>query len=202
MLTTTAALKANYLNIDVLDTERDATITECIEQASAIIKTMCNQPLELESVDFYFKGDTTNGSLADRLLGGRGYTTKTIPYTVPVTLTALYHRSLPSDSWAADTGATLFVSDVQTELYCANGFGYNLYKAVLSVGYATIPDDIVHAASELAVYIFNETNVSNESRAGLASKTITQNNITTTRTFADVYARIRPVIAKYIRYAI
>lgn len=202
MLTTLADLKSNYLNIDVLDTERDATITECIVQAGSILKTLCNQPLESESVDYYFRGISADGSLADQLLGGSGYRTKTIPYTVPITLTSVYRRSLPSDAWTAESGCTLFQSHLQTELYCASGFGYNLYKAVLSVGFAAIPDDIVHAASELAVYVFNQTSVSNESRAGLSAKTITQNNITTTRTYADVLQKLKPIITKYTVYAI
>lgn len=202
MLTTTAALKANYLNIDSLDTERDDVITACIEQASSIIKSACNQPLEQESVDYYFQGFGVKTDLATQLLGGAGYATKTIPYTVPVELSALYRRTLPSDAWTVESGVTLFVSHLQNQLYAANGFGYNLYKAVLNVGYTTIPDDLVHAASELAVYIWNETNVSNEGRAGLASKTITQNNITTTRAYADIMKRIQHIIAGYTVYPI
>jgi len=202
MLTTTAALKANYLNIDPLDTERDDVITACIEQASSIIKGACNQPLEQESVDYYFQGFGVKTDLATQLLGGAGYATKTIPYTVPVELSALYRRTLPSDAWTVESGVTLFVSHLQNQLYAANGFGYNLYKAVLNVGYTTIPDDLVHAASELAVYIWNETNVSNEGRAGLASKTITQNNITTTRAYADIMKRIQHIIAGYTVYPI
>jgi hypothetical protein len=52
------------------------------------------------------------------------------------------------------------------------------------------------------VYIFNETSVSNEARAGLASRAITQNSITSTLTYADVIARIRPIITKYTIYAV
>jgi hypothetical protein len=202
MLTTLANLKANYLNIDVLDTDRDATITACIEQAGEIMKTVCNQPLEQESVDFYFPGQAVTAPLATQLLGGSGYATKTIPYTTPVELSAVYRRSLPTDAWVVESGCVVFVADVQSQIYCSNGFGYNLYKAVLNVGYTTIPNDLVHAASELAVYIFNETNVSNESRAGLASKTITQNGVTTTRTYADILARLAPILSKYTVYAI
>lgn len=202
MLTTLADLKANYLNIDVYDTDRDATITQCIAEASAVLKTLCNQPLAEEQTDFYFSGETRNTSIATQLLGGSGYATKTIPYTVPCTLVGLYRRMLPSDSWTAEPGAVVYVSDLQSQIYCSAGFGYTLYKAVLNLGYATIPDDLIHAASELAVYIYNETNVSNESRAGLASKTITQNNITTTRTYLDIIQRLRPIITKYTRYAI
>lgn len=202
MLTTTTLLKANYLNIDALDTDRDATITECIKQAGSILKTLCNQPLEQESISYEFRGIATSASVADQLLGGSGYATKLIPYTVPTTLVALSHRTLPSDSWTTDTGSSLFVDNLQTRLYNPNGFGYNFYKATLNVGYTTIPDDLIHAVSELAVYIFNETSVSNESRAGLASRAITQNSITSTLTYADVIARIRPIITKYTIYAV
>jgi hypothetical protein len=202
MLTTTTLLKANYLNIDALDTDRDATITECIKQAGSILKTLCNQPLEQEAVAYEFRGISNGNSVADQLLGGSGYATKLIPYTVPSTLVAVSHRTLPTDSWTTDTGCTLFVDNLQTRLYNPNGFGYAYYKATISVGYTTIPDDIVHAASELAVYIYNETSVSNESRAGLASRAITQNSITSTLTYADVIARIRPIITKYTIYAV
>jgi len=202
MLTTTAALKANYLNIDPLDTERDDVITACIEQACSIMKGTCNQPLEQETVDFYFTGFSTNANLSTQLLGGNGYATKTVPYTVPVQLSALYHRSLPTDAWAAESGATLFVSNLQNQIYTASGFGYNLYRAVLQVGYTTIPDELVYVASELAVYIWNETLVSNEGRAGLTSKAITQNNITTTRAFADVMKRMQPILSAYTVYPI
>ena len=139
MLTTLADFKANYLNIDPLDTERDATIAACIEQASEMVKTLCGQPIEQETVDFYFPGKATHAPLATQLLGGSGYAAKTVPYTSPVTLSAVYRRSLPSDPWVAESGCTLFVSDLQNQIYCSNGFGYNLYKAVLVVGYATIP---------------------------------------------------------------
>lgn len=202
MLTTLADFKANYLNIDPLDTERDATITACIEQASEMVKTLCGQPIEQETVDFYFPGKATYAPLAIQLLGGSGYAAKTVPYTSPVTLSAVYRRSLPSDAWVAESGCTLFVSDLQNQIYCSNGFGYNLYKAVLVVGYATIPADIVYAVSELAMYVWNETNVSNEGRAGLASKTITQNNITTTRTYADIVKRLQPILSSYTLYAV
>jgi len=202
MLTTTTLLKANYLNIDALDTERDSTITACIVQAGSILKTLCNQPLEQESVNYEFRGAADSRPLAEQLLGGNGYSTKLVPYTVPATLVSLSHRTLPSDSWASDSGATLFVDDSQTRIYNPAGFGYNFYKAVLNVGYTTIPDDLVHAASELAVYIYNETSVSNEARAGLASRAITQNSITSTLTYADVIARIRPIITKYTIYAV
>jgi hypothetical protein len=203
MLTTTTLLKANYLNIDALDTDRDATITECIKQAGSIIKTLCNQPIEQESLTYEFRGGGTSAiPLADQLLGGSGYSTKLIPYTVPSTLVAVSHRTLPTDSWTADTGCTLFVDNLQTRLYHPNGFGYAYYKATLNVGYTTIPDDIVHAVSELALYIYNETSVSNESRAGLASRAITQNSITSTLAYADVIARIRPILTKYTIYAV
>ena len=203
MLTTTAALKANYLNIDVLDTDRDATITACIEQAGAIIRTICNQPIEEESIEHYFNGIATdNPDLSKVLLGGVGYRTKLLPYSAPTSLTSLYHRTLPTDSWELQTGAVIYKHGDLYKLYASDCFAWPLYKAVLSVGYATIPDDVVHAASELAVYVWNETSVSNEARAGLTAKTITQNQIATTRQYADVIARLKPILTKYTIYTV
>ena len=203
MLTTLSALKSNYLNIDPLDTDRDATITACIEQAGSYIRTLCNQPIEQESLDYYFNGDrVANADLSKQLLGGDGYATKLLPYTTPVTLSGLYHRTLPTDSWVSQSGAVIYKHGDLFRLYSSDGFAWPLYKAELSVGYTSIPGDVVHAASELALYIWNETSVSNEARAGVASKSIAQNGITTTKTFADIVMKLKPILTKYTIYTV
>ena len=202
MLTTLATFKKNWLKIEAMNTDNDASITEAITEAGIIIEGICDQPLEssASNLTIYFSGLPDSGrSLSDQLLGALGFSTKRIYYTVPLTLVSLYYRTLPSDSWTAITGGVLFQSNLINELYLSTGFPYNYYKCVLTAGYTTIPSDLASACSELALEIYSGMRVEGGSRLGVSSTSISQGGVTTTTSYESVLEKIDPVISKYKR---
>ena len=197
MLTTLVKLKTNWLSIEPAETEQDTLLTMCIEKAGAIIKEICKQPIEAESVTIYFDG-STNNITANQILGGEGYARKEIFYTVPITITSLSHRTLPSDSWTADTSPVIYESNNQRFVYVSGGFGYRYYKLVATIGYTDIPASVELAASELAVEIYRETQATGASTLGVSSVSTTQGGVTITKAYRSVITRIMPYLSSYI----
>ena len=93
-ITTALALRTNYLNIP--DGSQDAILTALIGQAQSMMKSICMQPLEQTAIEETFTGT--------------GTMYKSLSYTVPVTLSTLSYRLLPSDSWSSVAGGVIYTS--------------------------------------------------------------------------------------------
>lgn len=201
MLTTVALLKKNWLDIEAMNTEHDTAIEACITQAGKLMSKLCGQPLESTAETIYFRGGISGkaASDADIILGGAGGAEKKLFYTVPVSLTALYYRTVPTDSWATVSGAVVYTSDNLWRLYVSTGFYLPFYKATLAVGFDTIPDDLVLAASELATEIYNELNKGGKSKLGVSSTSTTQGGVTVTTQYEPVLKHIQPTLDLYTR---
>lgn len=200
MLTTLANFKRDYLDRESIYTDQDNTITTAILSAGSFVRTYCKQPVEQESVDYYFSGSGASPlSLSAQLLGAAGTSDNIgLPYTVPVSLTSLSYKVAPSDSsWTSITGATVYKSADLYRVYYSGGFPFRLYKAVLSVGYATVPDDVIAAASQLALYFLKEGQTQGDSRAGVSSVTTSQGGVTVTQAYKNVVQQVAPTLDRY-----
>jgi hypothetical protein len=190
MITTVEALKAQWLNVEVAR-EHDTLIENCILQSGAILQSICNQPLESSASNetIYFAGSSE--------------LVKTLTYTVPVALVSLSYRSLPTDSWTAiaATYTTLYQEEGLYNIYNANRYLYPYYKAVLTVGYSTIPNDLIAACSEIACELYLESQ-STDGRLGLSTVNESQGGVTVTKALSSVINKTMPYVSKYIRHHI
>lgn len=183
-LTTALQIRTNYLNIT--DSSQDTLLTSLIAQAQSIMESMCDQPLAQASQDVYFVGTGTHSKLLD--------------YTVPVALTTLYYREEPDDSWTTVTGAVVYESDNLTRLYLSTGFIEPFYKATISVGYSSTPNDLVSICSEMVVEMMASTDFGlGQNRFGVASLATSEGGVTQTTVYRDLQARFRERLRGYMR---
>ena len=138
-----AEVKSDWLQIT--DTSKDAIIDRLIAQVEDEIVSICGQPLEATSTTVEFQGEYGN--------------TYPLYYTVPVTLTTLKYRDTPADSWTLVTGdSAAYVRNGVYSLYYEDGFHTSPYfQAVMSVGFATVPDDVKLCAYEMVTELFLNT---------------------------------------------
>lgn len=184
-ITTAAALRTNYLSIP--DSSQDAILTALIGQAQKMMEGICMQPLEQTAIEETFEGT-----------GGYYYT---LPYTVPVTITSLQSRALPSDVWTTVSGAVVYKSDKLQRLYYGDSLNARFWRANLSVGYptASMPADLVNICSEIAMELFANTDFGGgENRFGLAELSETQGGIVQTTVYKDLIQRHRAKLRPYI----
>ena len=188
---TAAIAKSDWLQIAAADTTHDAMIERFILAAVSEIDAILGQPIEAVDTDVYFSG---NGTAMHPLF-----------YTVPVTLTTLSYRNTPLESWTAATATEYGVyTDGITKLYHSDGLTYPLYKAAMTIGYATadVPDEIAICAYELVKEMFNETPHGSYDRFGVGAITQTDAGIS----ISKVLVRMRPIVeqrlAQYRRITI
>lgn len=135
-------LKSDWLNIGTTTTY-DAMLDRFIDSVEAEIEGICGQPVDLTTRNLEFQGD---GNVWVRM-----------PYTSPVSLTALSYRDKPNDSWTAVTGGVVFSPNGVPKIYLENRFTQSWYSATLEVGYTTAPQDVQTCAYELCKELWNET---------------------------------------------
>ena len=135
-LTTAAAIRASWLDVD--STTHDTRLGVLIDQATAIMESICKQPLDVVAVE--------------RVTQGTGETLWMIPYTSPVTLSSLKYKSeLDDAAWTTVTGAVVQKINGVQYVYLGGGFVQPRYQFNLSVGYSSVPNDLVNICSELVV---------------------------------------------------
>lgn len=186
-LTTTNKIKTTYINIP--DASQDARISTLITQATAIIKGICKQPVDGEAVMFDFAGTRERTYL--------------LPYTVPVVLTSLQHRSTPDEAWTTVTGGFIYKADGVWSLYYEPNFTTGLWRANMVIGYDgtthAVPADLESVCSEMVVELWKNTDFAGrENRFGLASVAQSQGGQTQTTTYRDLSTRFRQRLAPYI----
>jgi hypothetical protein len=186
-LTTVNKIKTQWINIP--DSTQDARITGLISQSSAIIKGICKQPIDAETVAFEFYGTRE-----------RSYV---LPYTVPVVLTSLHYRALPTDAWTAVTGAIVYKADGVWHVYYEGTLEPGLWKATMTVGYDgttnAVPADLESVCSEMVVELWKNTDFAGrENRFGLASVAQSQGGQTQTTAYRDLSSRFRSRLSPYI----
>jgi hypothetical protein len=185
-LVTVSEIKTSYLNIG--DSTQDTRILWFILQAGLIIKGICKQPIETETVALDFVGNRMQTYL--------------LPYTVPVTLTSLQYKEHVDDAtWTTATGAIVVKADGVYQVYYAEGLNYVLWRANLTVGYtdANTPADIKSVCSEMVVELFKNTDYSGrENRIGLQSVASSEGGTTVTTVYRDLTNRFRARLAPYI----
>lgn len=185
-ITTNTQIKTNYLNIS--GSTYDSILTALIAQAESIMKSMCYQPLSVET-----------GMILE--FTGNGSTEHLLSYTVPVSLTSLEYKEKPSDaSWTSVTGAVAYKADDVQRLYLEEGFVYPFYRATADIGYSTVPDDLVNICSEMVVELFKATDYTDsDNRFGLASLATNEGGMSATTTYRDMMARYKDKLKKYKR---
>ena len=184
-ITTALALRTNYLNIP--DGSQDAILTALIGQAQSMMKSICMQPLEQTAIEETFTGT--------------GTMYKSLSYTVPVTLSTLSYRLLPSDSWSSVAGGVIYTSDNLTRLYYGDGLTARFWKADLSVGWSSgsMPADLINICSEITLELFAATDFGGgENRMGLQQLSETTGGVVQTTVYRDLMTRYRRKLAPYI----
>jgi hypothetical protein len=145
-LLTLTDFKRDWVNIADADTTVDATLTACLNAATAEIVGMANQHLEQVTHYVYFTG-TKSRSLY-------------LPYhTIPVAYVALHTRDTPLESWVAvTTGATIHEIDDVYSLYTAEAMTLPYYRLTATIGFASgsIPMDIQACCGALAKELYLE----------------------------------------------
>lgn len=161
MLTSKDNVK-QYLAIESLGTEYDSIIDVFCSSATNLIENHIGNPIELQEVEYEFQLDYYSK-------------TKTLPFTKVNSIVSLsvmdnidYEYTLLTDY------ATLIGNPYR--LMAFTGFHPNYqYKAVLSVGYAVIPDMLVQSATEIASIMFKESDVNSgkmEGRLGIKNMVV------------------------------
>lgn len=118
MIITREHVKSDWLEIEANSTTHDAAIDRFIQQAEKIIDGYCRQPITEEyGKTIYFNGHC-----------GIWHNSH---YTVPITLTSLSYRELPTDSWTATSGAVVH----DGKIYYESGYEYPEWKLVINAGY-------------------------------------------------------------------
>jgi len=184
-ITTALALRTNYLNIP--DGSQDAILTALISQAQSMMKSICMQPLEQTAIEETFTGT--------------GTMYKSLSYTVPVTLSTLSYRLLPSDLWSSVAGGVIYTSDNLTRLYYGDGLTARFWKADLSVGWSSgsMPADLINICSEITLELFAATDFGGgENRMGLQQLSETAGGVVQTTVYRDLMTRYRRKLAPYI----
>ena len=150
-------LKSDWLNIGTTTTY-DAMLDRFIDSTEAEIEGICGQPVDLTTVCREFEGDS---NVWVRL-----------PYTSPVSLTALSYRDEPDDTWTTVTGGVVFSPNGVPKIYLENRFTGSWYSATLAVGYTTAPQDVQTCAYELCKELWLETPFASQvERFGVSSIT-------------------------------
>ena len=190
-LITNAVVKSDWL--DITGTDKDALIDRLIAQVGSEIKGICSQPIEQETVTLEFGGESTNI-----------YPTL---FTVPVTLTTLQGRDSYGDSWTTITTTTsAFQKDGgQYYLYAEDGFAqYRYYKATMTVGFATIPDDVKLCAYEMVteLYLSTQAGSMQVSRFGISAVSESEGGVTVSKTLASMRVRAQARLSRYVRMLI
>jgi hypothetical protein len=149
--------KSDWINMGTTTTY-DAMIDRFIDSVEAEIAGICGQPLDITTVLREFEGD--------------GNAWVKLPYTVPVTLTALSTRDNPTDSWTSVSGGVVFTPNGIPKVYLENRFTGAYYSATLQVGYTVAPEDVQTCAYELAKELWYETPLAAQAeRFGVSSIT-------------------------------
>ena len=124
-----------------------------------------------------------------------------LPWTAPVTLTALQEYVWPDSTPTAVT-ANVMVSNIGglNRAYRKDGtfvMGY-LYKVTATVGYATVPADVLLCANEMVVEVYNETAFGADgSRLGLLSVAETAGGTAITKTLQALRPKIEKRLLPY-----
>lgn len=184
---TKAIFKSDWIDKTSSETEADDIIDRLIPMVEAEIKSICNQPVEAETVTSYF--GMTNAQA--RLL----------PYTVPVTYTSLSYRDEPDDAWTAiSSGVAVFEQNGLQWLWNRDTFAQPMYKLVLSVGYATasVPKDIVVCGYEMLKELVYETPAAPQGdRFGVSAITEGQGGVTFSKAIQAMRPRVEQRLTPY-----
>ena len=186
-----AEVKSDWLNIASAETSKDAIIDRLISQVEDEIVGICGQPIEATATTLEFQGAYGN--------------TYPLYYTVPVTLTTLKYRDTPADTWTAVTGdSAAFIRNGVYSLYYEDGFQSSPYfQAVMSVGFATVPDDVKLCAYEMVTELYlNTPHAMQGNRFGVSAINESEGGISWAKTITSMRARAKERLAPYTRVLI
>lgn len=186
-LTTRAIIKSDWLNIAALDTTSDAMLDRIIAAVDAEIVNICGQPIEQTSRTVTILGNGT------RYLP--------LSWTAPVTVTTVQEYVWPdSTPTTVTTNAVIASVGNINRLYRKDGpwiTGYQ-YRITATVGYATVPADVVLCANEMVVEVYNETAFGADgSRLGLANLAETAGGVAVTKALQALRPKIEKRLLPY-----
>jgi hypothetical protein len=175
----------DYLNISGTDAARDVILTTYIAYATSLIEKWCQTPIKAVAKDFYFNGLDSEY--------------KYLPFIQVNTLTSTSYRDDPSEAWTTLTCYVTIINGVY-KLYNPDFFTKNEYKAVLNVGFSTIPDDIKLICTEIVATIWTQSNKGDDGlgRLGIQTHNTTGlNGLVQNTTFKDLTMEWKNNLRKY-----
>ena len=159
----------------------ETMIEGCIKAA----ESYCNQPL-LQKSDYYFFSPID------------GESKRYLPYTVPVSVSAVHTRESAFETWAAVSSNDYKVESIgkYTQIHHQNFSKTSTYRITLTVGYteSNIDSSLQQIMLEMA---FDNYKKFNDSRFGLVSKAINGAGTNSTTTYKDMLQEFRHRLNAY-----
>lgn len=180
-------LVKSFLKIDVADF--DLFLTTTIDEIIDYAETYCSQRLDAtRETTIYKKGSGTQYLL--------------LPSTLVNSISHLYYRQLPTDTWTEETDTTIFTLE-QIEnvfyLYYSTGFfkSYS-YKVIFNSGYltTTLPKNLQSALKQMAAQIFRESGQSKD-RIGIKSESKSNEGVNMNTVFDKTFERYENIFNHY-----
>ncbi len=148
--------------LKITTSDFDSFLTTLIDNVISYAEKYCNQKLDASANTTVYK----KGSGTEYLL---------LPASLVNSITNLYYRQLPTDTWTEETDTTIFTLDRDEDvfyLYYSNGFFKDYsYKVIFNSGFltTTIPGTLKQALIEMTAQVHRESGQSQD-RIGLKSE--------------------------------
>lgn len=177
----------SFLKID--NSDFDSFLTTLIDNVISYAEKYCGQRLDAtQETTIYKKGSGTEYLL--------------LPSTLVNSISHLYYRQLPTDSWTEETDTTIFTLE-QIEnvfyLYYSTGFfkSYS-YKVIFNSGYltTTIPGALSQSLIEMTAQIHRESGQSHD-RIGLKSEGKNIQGVGINTIFDKTFERYENIFSHY-----
>ena len=191
-LTTRQIIKSDWLNIAASDTTSDAMIDRLIAAVDAEIASICDQPIEQTAKTI--------------VMMGNGKRWITLPWTSPVTLTTVEARINPDSAWSNITSQCSVDQLSQLQRLYRSPYPWEMtshYRITATVGYASVPADIIACANEMVVELYNETAFApNGSTLGIVSVSEVAAGQTVTKALQSMRPKVERRLLPYRRMTI
>ena len=174
-----------YLKVSETDTTHDDLFRTAIGAAKRQINHICNQPIELTTLDYYIANQRTNMLY--------------IPFNPVKSVNSMLYTVERPSAWITLDSSYYELVEMNRSYYIYNQFGfYYNYKINLTVGYTIVPDDVKSVAIEIAAYLVKNSDIFGEGRLGLASQNVhLPNGVSENTVYIDVTKRWREVLKHY-----
>ncbi len=175
--------------LKITNSDFDSFLTTLIDSVVSYAEKNCYQRLDATNETTIYK----KGSGTQYLL---------LPSSLVNSISHLYYRQLPTDSWTEETDTTIFALE-QIEnvfyLYYSNGFFQSYsYKVIFNSGFltSTLPKDLYEGLREMTAQIFRESAQSKD-RIGIKSESKSNEGVNMNTVFDKTFERYENIFSHY-----